>query len=128
MNKDFILTIILLLISVCLFSQQKTNKGDYIENPQELESLPKENRSFFDVVYKFRSRLRKKENRAQLLGWTDRKIYKLSDTIKLIVESNRTFDAWPPFDLQLSQCTKGATAMNTEHDNGKVYTYYLINC
>lgn len=126
MNKDLFLTIVLLLISVYLFSQQKMDQVKIIEK-QEVTENKSEARSLFDSNYIFTTRLKENKSKIQLISWTDKKTYKLSDTIKLIVESNRTFDAWPPFELQLSQCTKGATAMNTEHDNGKVATYYLIN-
>ena len=126
MNKDLFLTIVLLLISVYLFSQQKMDQERIIEKQEATKSTSIAGSSF-DSDYQFTSRLKKNKNKALLISWTDKKVYKLSDTIRLIVESNRTFDAWPPFDLQLPQFTKGATKLNAEHDDGKIATYYLIN-
>ena len=126
MTKYLFLTIVLLLTSVYLFSQQKTDQVKIMKKQEVTENTSKA-RSLFDSNFIFNTRLNKRKSKVQLISWTDKKVYKLSDTIRFVVESNRTFDVWPPFDLQLPQFTKGATKLNSEHDNGKVTTYYRIN-
>ncbi|MCF6350481.1 MAG: BatD family protein [Flavobacteriaceae bacterium] len=117
-TKNIFITIFLFLISICLFSQQKI---DTLGNSKEKD------KSIFDdhkYTHILSTRLKKNKKKIQVKSWTNKKIYKLSDTIILVIEANRIFKIWEKFNLP--QLKKGITRSNLEIKNEKVISYSLI--
>lgn len=88
-------------------------------------SVNGQNNSIFKPKYKFESKLKNKKD-IQLLCWTEKSVYTVSDTIVLIVEANKIFDYYPPFDLKIPGLKKGATNSSTKINNGIIKAYTLI--
>ncbi|MBJ2174828.1 hypothetical protein JBL43_11310 [Aureibaculum sp. A20] len=84
-----------------------------------------QNNFIFKHEYKFESKLNNKKD-IQLISWTEKSVYNLSDTIVLIVETNKTFDYFPPFELTIPGLKKGASNSSTKINNGHVKSYTLI--
>jgi len=83
-----------------------------------------QHKSIFKNNYTFKSKL-KDNKRVQVKSFTDKKTYKLSDTIRLIVESNKLFEKSPLTKLALPNLKKGLSRTGTEINAGKIHTYYL---
>ena len=81
--------------------------------------------SVYTSMYTFKSKLEDKK-RTQIISWSDKKVYTLSDTIRLVVESNQLLDEDPLTDLALSNLKKGRTSRGTLISNGKIHSYSLI--
>lgn len=89
-----------------------------------LNSAISQNIFNFKHDFSFESKLKKKK-RVQVRSWTDKKTYKLSDTIRLVIESNKLFEKSPLTKLIMPNLKKGRSRTSTEIKNGKINSYYL---
>jgi len=81
--------------------------------------------SIYTNMYTFKSKLKEKK-RTQIISWSDKKVYSLSDTIRLVVESNQLLDKNPLTGFTLSKLKKGRSSIGTLMNKGKIHSYYLI--
>jgi len=98
-------------------------------NKKESDTLTKRNSqsSFFNNENRFNvvSRLDKTQKEKQLLAWTNKDIYKVSEKIQYVIESNREVADWPELKENKKLKLYSSTVFN-QYNKGEYNTYYLI--